>query len=255
MANNAQGLPIEYFKYPEFFDDHNVFSDTEATNQALEMLLREYKVRRVLDMTCGTGSQVFFLAEKGYEITGSDFSEPLINIARKKAKERNLKIEFIVGDMRSLKCGLFDAVITIFNSIGHLTKPEFNLTLRNIKNNLKDGGIYIFDIINPKILTKEILEQGFERQVLNEKITNLQKYKFNSRTNIINCYEDVRVMKAPNDITKLKNKFSLQLYQAEELQHILEANGFKCLKQCDAMGEEFTENYSLNIVTVARKAF
>jgi 2-polyprenyl-3-methyl-5-hydroxy-6-metoxy-1,4-benzoquinol methylase len=33
-------------------------------------------------MTCGTGSQVFYLADRGYEVIGSDFSPALIEQAQ-----------------------------------------------------------------------------------------------------------------------------------------------------------------------------
>jgi hypothetical protein len=50
--------------------------------------------------------------------------------------------------MRTLKIGLFDAVITISNAVGHLTKAGFEKAMRSINKNLKEGGIYIFDIFN-----------------------------------------------------------------------------------------------------------
>ncbi|CAH13472.1 TPA: class I SAM-dependent methyltransferase [Legionella pneumophila] len=51
-------------------------------------------------MTCSTGSQVFYLAERGYDVVSSDFSPALLAIARNKAKELNRNIIFIDGDMR-----------------------------------------------------------------------------------------------------------------------------------------------------------
>ena len=147
------GLPFEYQKLPEFFDSQNVCDDTDAKNNALEKLLKDHKVQTVLDMTCGTGSQVFYLAKRGYKVTGSDFSSALLEIARKKALTEKLDLSFIDGDMRTLQVGQFDAVITMFNAIGHLRKKDFEKTLKNIRKNLKDGGLYIFDIFNLEAMT------------------------------------------------------------------------------------------------------
>src|SRR5262245_12429860 len=121
MNNNEHklGLPIEYQQMPEYFDTHNINEQTEIKNALIERLLKEQKVKTVLDMTCGTGSQVFYLAERGYEIIGNDFSPALLDIARSKAKEMHLDITFVEGDMREAKVRKFDAVITIFNAIGH----------------------------------------------------------------------------------------------------------------------------------------
>lgn len=62
------GLPFEYQQMSEYFDAHNVSEQTTAKNAVVEKLLKEQKVKTVLDMTCGTGSQVFYLAERGYDL-------------------------------------------------------------------------------------------------------------------------------------------------------------------------------------------
>src|SRR3990167_10332497 len=149
------GLPFEYQQKPEYFDAHNVNASTESKNAFIEKLLKAQNVKTVLDMTCGTGSQVFYLAKRGYEVTGSDFSPGLLERARKKAAAEGLDLTFVDGDMRNLKVGQFDAVITIFNAIGHLTQPDFEKTLQNIRANLKDGGVYIFDIFNLQAITDD----------------------------------------------------------------------------------------------------
>jgi ubiquinone/menaquinone biosynthesis C-methylase UbiE len=114
--NNSEhklGLPIEYQQMPEYFDAHSINeqAEAEAKNALIEKLLKEQKVKTVLDMTCGTGSQVFYLAERGYEVIGSDFSPALLDMARAKAKKLNRNITFIDGDMRSesrkIRCGYY----------------------------------------------------------------------------------------------------------------------------------------------------
>ena len=45
--------------------------------------------------------------------------------------------------MRDAQLGKFDEVIIIFNTIGHLTKHDFETTLNNVRVNLKPDGIYI----------------------------------------------------------------------------------------------------------------
>lgn len=154
---NKLGLPLEYMKLPEFFDAHNIGDDTELKNSVIEKLLKKYNTKTVLDLTCGTGSQVLFLAKHGYEVIGSDFSPDLLKIARKKAKEAKLNLRFIDGDMRIINVGKFDAAITMFNAVGHLTKSGFEKAIININKNLKDGGIYVFDIFNLEALSDEVV--------------------------------------------------------------------------------------------------
>lgn len=103
-------------------------------------------------MTCGTGSQVFWLAKCGYEVIGADINSKMLKVASSKAKKEKLALRFLKGDTRSTQVGKFDAVITIFNAVYHLPKDDFEEAIRNISSNLKDGGLYIFDINNLSFL-------------------------------------------------------------------------------------------------------
>lgn len=250
------GLPIEYQQLPEYFDAHNVNEQTESRNALIEKLLKKQKVKTVLDMTCGTGSQVFYLTERGYEVIGNDFSPALLEIARRKAKEMNRNITFIDGDMRSVKVGKFDAVITIFSAIGHLPKTDFEKALQNIRANLKDDGVYIFDIFNLQAITDEIIDDFsmvIESVVNGVKIRNKQHSEIDREKGFLTSHDKYTIFKDGSEPEKHINSFSLQIYTAEELQTILNRNGFQVVDQYDIDGNSFIADKSLNILTVARK--
>lgn len=139
--------PSHYNKEAASYDAFNEKS-SEQINKLIEKILEAHKVKTVLDLTCGTGSQVFWLAKRGYRVTGADINAKMLTIARRKAKQEKVSLQFLKGDMRTLRVGEFDAVITIFNAIGHLTKLDFEEAMRNVHKNLKMGGLYIFDIFN-----------------------------------------------------------------------------------------------------------
>lgn len=258
MNNNKLelGLPIEYQQHPEFFDAHNVNEKTDAKNALIEKLLKAQKAKTVLDMTCGTGSQVFFLNNQGYEIVGSDFSPALLDIARNKAKKLNRNITFIDGDMRSIQVGKFDAVITIFNAIGHLSKTDFEKALQNIRSNLNDNGVYIFDIFNLQALADEIIDNfsmKIESIVNGAKIYNEQHSEIDKENGLLISHEKYTIFKDGRDPETHTNSFNLQIYTAEELQAILNRNGFKIVSLYDMDGNDFIADKSLNILIVVRK--
>lgn len=250
------GLPFEYQQMPEYFDAHNVSEQTEAKNVVVEKLLKEQKVKTVLDMTCGTGSQVFYLAERGYEVIGSDFSPALLDQARNKAKKMNRDIAFIDGDMRDVKIGKFDAVITMFNAIGHVTKADFEKTLKNIHANLKDGGVYIFDIFNLQAITDEVIDD-FKMDIKNVvngvNIRNVQHSEIDREHGFLISHDSYTITKEEGKPETHTNSFSLQIYAAIELQAMLERNGFEVMRQYDLDGNDFVAEKSLNILTVARR--
>ena len=256
IEKNEFGLPLEYKKLPEFFDAHNITNKTEATNRVIEKLLCQHDVRTVLDFACGTGSQIFFLNKFGYKVTGVDFSSPLLEIARKKVLRENLSINFLDGDMRKLKVGKFDAVITIFNAIGHLAKTDFNKTLKNIYKNLNDGGFYLFDIFNLEAMTVNAvnnLAMDYKKTVKDKYLHHTQHSTINKDNGLLTSYDNYIIDKIGDSVKRINNKFTLQIYKAKELQLMLANNGFKTLGQYGLDGLEFKEYKTINILTLAQK--
>lgn len=255
MAKIELGLPIEYKKLPELFDAHNVCADTEAKNEVVAGLLKEYGVKTVLDLTCGTGSQVFFLARCGYEITGSDFSSALLEQAREKARREKLSLKFIDGDMRTVRVGEFDAVITMFNAVGHLTKKDFGKALKNIGKNLKKGGIYIFDILNLEAMTDKAVDNfamDMRYTVDDAQVRQIQRSTINRADGLLTSCDDY-VIEKNGEEKKLRNEFTLQIYKAAELGEMLAQSGFKVLNFYEIDGSKFSQKKSISILTVAQK--
>lgn len=256
MTNSKLGLPLEYKKLPEFFDAHNIGDDTELKNSVVENFLKEYSTKAVLDLTCGTGSQVLFLAKRGYEVVGSDFSPDLLKIARKKAKEASLNLRFIDGDMRTIQVGKFDAAITMFNAVGHLTKAGFEKAMRNVNKNLKDGGIYVFDIFNLEALTDEVVSNFsmYKHKKFNDtQLHSVQCSTIDRKNGFLTSYDHHILQKKSEKPTRINNKFSLQIYSAKELREMLARCGFKTLSQHDIDGSKFLEKKSISILTIAQK--
>jgi ubiquinone/menaquinone biosynthesis C-methylase UbiE len=223
MSQIKLGLPLEYQKLPEYFDAHNICDDTDVKNGVIEKILKNYKVKTVLDLTCGTGSQVFFLAKYGYEIVGADFSSSLLKIARKKAKKEKRNVRFIDGDMRTIQVGSFDAAITMFNAVGHLTKFGFEKAIKNIHRNLKDGGIYVFDIFNLEALTDKIVSDfsmHSHRVVSDAQIHNVQCSTIDRKNGLLTSYDNYTIQKNADKPIRINNKFSLQIYTAKELREM-----------------------------------
>lgn len=250
------GIPFEYQKNPEYFDAINLNKNSDKINTTIERILDFSKVETVLDLACGTGSQVLFLAKHGYQCTGADFSPDLLQQARSKARTSGQNVLFVDGDMRTLKQGQFDAVITISNAIGHVTQEDFNLTIQNIRDNLRPNGIYIFDIFNLSAIDDDaVTDFAFQThkklgktQILLNQCSTLDK-----TSGRLISHNSVMIQDYTGTPQVFENTFTLQLYSAKQLENILLANGFHVLTQTNLSGEVLVENKSRSILTVARK--
>jgi SAM-dependent methyltransferase len=68
-----------------------------------------------LDLACGTGRNALYLAEKGYEVTAIDISPQAIALAEQAAREKRLKINWIVADLDAYAIpGQYDLIVISF---------------------------------------------------------------------------------------------------------------------------------------------
>lgn len=250
-------IPDWYNKDSEL--EHAFSEDTAnsiTTNRTIEKILKKYKVKTVLDLTCGTGSQVFWLTKRGYKVTGSDISPGMLKIAKSKASTEKINIKLLLGDMRTIRVGKFDAAITIFNAIGHLTKLGFEKAMRNIHRNLNDDGIYVFDIFNLNYVldNNNISKLSLDRvkTVGNTKLREIQHSIINNK-GILISYTTYYIQKGSDKPKISKTVGTLQLYTAKELRDMLTRNGFKVLEQYGINGSKFSEMKTERIITIATR--
>ena len=55
---------------------------------------------RALDLACGAGRNAVWLAERGWTVTGVDFSDAALENARRLSAERGVEVEWVQADVR-----------------------------------------------------------------------------------------------------------------------------------------------------------
>src|SRR5437016_11891287 len=105
------------------------------------------RVRRVLDIACGTGPHLIRLADRGYRMSGLDLSPECIEFLGQRLVAKGHPGELVVGDMTDFRLPQpVDAAICMQDSQGHLLTNEAILAhLRCVRRALKAGGLYVFD--------------------------------------------------------------------------------------------------------------
>lgn len=253
--SHVSAKPSHYNKGAEHYDVLNE-ENSKVINQLIENILKKHKVKTVLDLTCGTGSQAIWLAKCGYKVVGSDINSNMLKIAKNKARQEKLDIKFLKGDVRSIQVGQFDAVITIFNAIGHLTKIDFEKAIQNIGKNLKKGGLYIFDINNLNYLLKDNritnLTIDWQRHTDSTLIREIQ-YSTIDTDGILASYTTFYSQQGLDKPRINKSKQTLQVYTARQLKLMLENNGFIIIEQCAVDGSDFSDSQTDRIMTIAQK--
>jgi len=102
----------------------------------------------LLDIACGEGSFAVAMAQLGYNVTGIDQSERMIELARERARAADVPVNFLVEDMRSIPFeDAFDLVTCFFDSLNYmLTVKDLQESFQGAYRALHRGGFYIFDM-------------------------------------------------------------------------------------------------------------
>lgn len=99
--------------------------EIEPVAERVVAMAAPLRTERVLDIACGTGNAAIFAARFRAKVTGLDQAPRLIDVARSRAGEEGLEIDFVVGDAAQLSFpdGSFDVALSIFGII-FATEPE-----------------------------------------------------------------------------------------------------------------------------------
>jgi SAM-dependent methyltransferase len=86
----------------------------------------------VLDVACGAGNATIPAARAGARVTGLDFSPDLLAIARERAADALVEVDWVEGDAQDLPFGdaSFDRVLSTF---GHMFAPDHERTAAEMK--------------------------------------------------------------------------------------------------------------------------
>jgi len=174
------------------------------------------KIKSVLDVACGTGILARELMNMGFQVSGIDISEDMINIAKENTKDNS----FIVADMKDFKLNKkFDIITCAFDSINYITNnKDMEKTISNIFNHLENNGFFIFDINTPYLYEDKhfgIIERTFDdknfKQILEyDTVSRLGKTIFDFGNNEL----ETHIQKA---------------YTVEEMDEILLNSGFEIM--------------------------
>jgi SAM-dependent methyltransferase len=99
----------------------------------------------VLDAGCGTGENALHLASMGLSVLGVDVAETALAIAREKAADRGLEVEFAVADAFQLERlqRTFNTVLDcgLFHTFDGDERPEYVASLAKVTE--RDGTLYV----------------------------------------------------------------------------------------------------------------
>lgn len=150
------------------------------TLRFLKFLKKEEKFilenKRVLDLGCGTGRNANYLAEKGNEVIGIEISKSALDIAKSRAKDLGVTVDYRLGDIGEkydIESDSLDLVIDVTSS-NSLDEKGRSVYLDEVSRVLKTGGYFFVRALckdgnkNVKNLLKDSPGKEYDTYVIKE---------------------------------------------------------------------------------------
>ena len=135
---------------------HILYSDAVAAEQTMlecdfiERCIPVATHPRLLDLACETGRHSLALAARGYTVTGVDMDPRALHVARDRAAELGVEVDFIEADLHDLENPdrSFDGIILFWQSFGFFSNEAQSGLFTGIHRILRPGGILMLDLFN-----------------------------------------------------------------------------------------------------------
>lgn len=238
----------------------------ESTKRQVDFVIKNLKPSkkdRILDLACGAGRHSLELAKKGFDVVGLDYSNYLLNVAKKAAKKGKVRnVKFIRGDMRDLQFkNEFNLVLSMFTSFGYFyDEADHMKVLLGVRAALKNKGEFFLDIKNPVHAIRTIKENGamdkktgFLKQAMSDKLSSGLLVKgedwYDSKNN--RWISRISWREGGKQQAYIS---SVRLFTKEEITKMLKAAGFAPKKFWGGyLGKKFNEKESPRILVQAIK--
>ena len=238
----------EWFASDEYL---NVYKhrDTGDAKSVISLILKNVSIpnkANILDAACGAGRHAIALAQKGYQVTAFDLSEPLIAKAKTLSDELNLNINFFNADLRTVDFNeRFNLILNLFTSFGYFENDEENFRfLIDSKKWLLPKGYFILDYLNMNFIIENHVPQSV-KAMENKKI--IENRRFNNGR-----IEKEIIIHNGNKVETYNE--SVKLYSLEQIAEVAKKAGLTINKIFgDYKGNEFDEELSERLIIIFRK--
>ena len=221
-------------KYAELYDLLNKDKDYEGEARQISKTLQKYGIingASVLNLGCGTGKHDHILAKMGYEMTGVDMSQEMVDIALNPLVKGGVgDSHFLQGDIRSIDLNKkFDAVISMFHVMSYQnTNEDVEAGFKTAFNHLVEGGVFLFDCwYGPAVLSEK--PENRERIVENDelKVVRIATPELKEKENIVVVNYDFKVIeKDKGETIEFSEKHNMRYFFIPEIKFFMKNCGF-----------------------------
>lgn len=125
--------------------DTDINRTRDLEGESLRLVLKDLAVNNILEIGCGTGKNTDWLAMHCRNLQAVDFSESMLEVARKKNKHDH--VQFTRADISQEWKFTSSDLIVCSLVLEHVADLDF--IFRQAENNLNDNGIFYISELHP----------------------------------------------------------------------------------------------------------
>lgn len=208
--------------------------------------------RKILDLACGTGALTTLLATHNYEMWGMDRAEGMLTVARRKAEQQGLEIQFRRGDMLDFNLNQrFDAVLCTYDSINYaVNKEELFNVFKCVADHLEPSGLFIFDVTTERNIAQHFHSQTFAENKENYSYIWKNIYSYRDKT----CHTALTFFIREGEFFRRFEEVHVQkMFEVSTVKKILNDTGYKMLGAYDMFTFNRWNRHSDRINFTARR--
>lgn len=144
-----------------FWEDTYKNEETITFSMEPNMTIKEmedlfFKEWKVLEVGCGEGQNVLYLAKQGYNnVDAFDLSENGITKLKKRCDVANVKINAFVDDLTTYEFDKQYDLVMSFGTLHFVSKDDWKKFINKAKENTNVGGIHIMQIFTDVVPASE----------------------------------------------------------------------------------------------------
>ncbi|AOT07451.1 class I SAM-dependent methyltransferase [Pseudoalteromonas luteoviolacea] len=147
---------------------------------------------RVLEVGCGAGNNIYFMASEGVDVAGIDCAPSAIEFAKRRIGKDGLSADLKVGSFVELpwQDNTFDLVIDR-SALNCVPRPQVQLALKDIARVLKPGGrIYsqIYSDLHPAHRSAKNTSRNFTTELTYSGFTDIDGLYFASKEDSLQLF-------------------------------------------------------------------
>jgi SAM-dependent methyltransferase len=185
----------------------------------------------ILELGCGTGRILLPIARDGIECVGLDSSPAMLDVLRRKQPPANLRLVGARMETFDLGSARFRLITCPFRAFSHLLDVDAQLgALARIRQHLAPGGVFAFDVFDPKPESLSRLEEAEQLSISfqdgGREIQRWDTVRRDRSRQIVSIH--CRFSGGPPELSG-SAELALRWFHRFELEHLLVRSGFSAL--------------------------